>query len=232
MNRSTRNPNLLSSQQQRLNRIGKASLLIIGLMMVAGCGNQPSASSTPSSQSASEIVEPAVTETDSTTIQQPSSSESTSITDDSSTSTTDNVTAISGTTIVEAANKGTLPDLPEGLALGSSRATLLQLQGKPELGGTEGPMLSYGSLDVTFDSKDKIVEITSGADAYKKLKMTTVIADLGKPDETNDTSKDVAYTAEATYHLTNPKFPKSFLIFSYHTQSQKIQYVRLYTASQ
>ncbi|MFD1991378.1 hypothetical protein ACFSGI_15500 [Paenibacillus nicotianae] len=232
MNRSTRNPNLLSSQQQRLNRIGKASLLIIGLMMVAGCGNQPSASSTPSSQSANEIVEPAVTETESTTTEQPSSSESTSTADDSSTSTTDNATAISGMTIVEAANKGTLPDLPEGLALGSSRATLLQLQGKPELGGTEGPMLSYGSLDVTFDSKDKIVEFTSGADAYKKLKMTTVIADLGKPDETNDTSKDVAYTAEATYHLTNPKFPKSFLIFSYHTQSQKIQYVRLYTASQ
>lgn len=232
MNRSTRNPNLLSSQQQRLNRIGKASLLIIGLMMVAGCGNQPSASSTPSSQSASEIVEPAVTETESTATEQPSSSESTSTTDDSSTSTTDNATAISGMTIVEAANKGTLPDLTEGLALGSSRATLLQLQGKPELGGTEGPMLSYGSLDVTFDSKDKIVEFTSGADAYKKLKMTTIIADLGKPDETNDTSKDVAYTAEATYHLTNPKFPKSFLIFSYHTQSQKIQYVRLYTASQ
>lgn len=232
MNRSTRNPNLLSSQQ-RLNRIGKASLLIVGLMMVAGCGNQPSASSTPSSQSANKIVEPAVTETESTTTEQPSSSESTSTTDDSSTSTnTDNANAISGTTIVEAANKGTLPDLPEGLALGSSRATLLQLQGKPELGGTEGPMLSYGSLDVTFDSKDKIVEFTSGADAYKKLKMTTVIADLGKPDETNDTSKDVGYTAEATYHLTNPKFPKSFLIFSYHTQSQKIQYVRLYTASQ
>lgn len=231
MNRSTRNRNLLSNQRRLSTGLGKASLFIVGLLLVAGCGNQPSPpSSTSATPSAHEIVEPAVTETEKvpTTTEQESS---TSTTDSSSaTSTvTDNTTDISGKTILEAANKGTLPDLPKGLSLGSSRATLFQLQGKPEQGGTEGPMLSYGTLDVTFDANDQIVEFTSGADAYKKLKIDTVIANLGKPAETNDTSKDIAYTAEASYHLTNLKFPKSFLIFSYNTQSQHINYVRLYT---
>lgn len=231
MNRSTRNRNSLSSQRQLSTGLGKASLFIVGLLLVAGCGNQPSTpSSTSATSSAHEIVEPTVTETEKapTTTEQESSA---STTDSSSaTSTvTDDDTDISGTTILEAANKGTLPDLPEGLSLGSSRATLFQLQGKPEQSGTEGPMLSYGTLDVTFDANDQIVEFTSGADAYKKLKIDTVIANLGTPAETNDTSKDIAYTAEATYHLTNRMFPKSFLIFSYNTQSQHINYVRLYT---
>ncbi|WCT57144.1 hypothetical protein PQ456_06420 [Paenibacillus kyungheensis] len=232
MNRSTRNRNLLSNQRQLSTGLGKASLFIVGLLLVAGCGNQPSTpSSTSATSSAHEIVEPVVTETEKepTTTEQESSTSATTDSSSATSTVTDNDTDISGTTILEAANKGTLPDLPEGLSLGSSRSTLVRLQGKPELGGTEGPMLSYGTLDVTFDANDQIVEFTSGADAYKKLKIDTVIANLGKTAETNDTSKDIAYTAEATYHLTNPKFPKSFLIFSYNTQSQHINYVRLYT---
>lgn len=233
MNRSTDQTNNQPASKSPISSgLWKMSLLIVGLMIVAGCGNstQQESSSTSATQSENNIVEPTVTETAPATTEQESSQSTDHAAASTPTDSTDDVStsAISGKQIWAAAQLGTLPDLPEGLSLGSSRATLFQLQGKPKLGGTEGPMLSYGTLDVAFDHKDTIVELTSSGDAYHHLKMSTVIADLGKPDETNDTSKDVAYTAEATYYLTHQDIPKYFLVFSYHTQTQKIQYVRLY----
>lgn len=229
MNRSTRknNDNQQWSRLQISSGLWKISLLIVSLMIVAGCGNSQqqatpttSGSTTPSDNN---IVEPSVTASTPATAEPQSIPEQSTQSED-----TDDTAPFSGTTILKAAKEGTLPDLPKGLALGSSRETLFQLKGKPELGDTDVPMLSYGTFDVAFDGKDKIVELTSSADAYKKLKMDTIITELGKPDEKNDTSKDVAYTAEATYQLTNQDIPKYFLVFSYHTQTQKIQYVRLY----
>ncbi|ODP28826.1 hypothetical protein PTI45_01802 [Paenibacillus nuruki] len=233
MNRSTRknNDNQQWSRLQISSGLWKISLLIVGLMIVAGCGNSQqqatpttSGSTTPSDNN---IVEPSVTASTPATAE-PQSSEETIPEQSTQSEDTDDTDTFSGTTILKAAKEGTLPDLPKGLALGSSRETLFQLKGKPELGDTDVPMLSYGTFDVAFDGKDKIVELTSSADAYKKLKMDTIITELGKPDEKNDTSKDVAYTAEATYQMTNQDIPKYFLVFSYHTQTQKIQYVRLY----
>lgn len=233
MNRSTRknNDNQQWSRLQISSALWKISLLIVGLMIVAGCGNAQQQATPPTSGSTTpsdnNIVEPSVTESTPATVE-PQSLEETIPEQPTQSEDTDDTATFSGTTILKAAKEGTLPDLPKGLALGSSRETLFQLKGKPELGDTDVPMLSYGTLDVAFDRKDKIVELTSSADAYKKLKMDTVITELGKPDEKNDTSKDVAYTAEATYQLTNQDISKYFLVFSYHTQTQKIQYVRLY----
>lgn len=92
MNRSTRNRNLLSSQRQLSTGLGKASLFIVGLLLVAGCGNQPSTpSSTSATSSAHEIVEPTVTETEKapTTTEQESSASTTDSSSATSTVTDD-----------------------------------------------------------------------------------------------------------------------------------------------
>ncbi len=233
MNRSTRknNDNQQWSRLQISSALWKISLLIVGLMIVAGCGNSQqqatpttSGSTTPSDNN---IVEPSVTASTPATAE-PQSSEETIPEQSTQSEDIDDTDTFSGTTILKAAKEGTLPDLPKGLALGSSRETLFQLKGKPELGDTDVPMLSYGTFDVAFDGKDNIVELTSSTEQYKKLKMNRIITELGKPDEINDTSKDVAYTAEATYQLANKEFAQYFLVFSYNTQSQQVQYVRLY----
>lgn len=214
------------------------SILTLSLLIIAGCGNsQKEATSSPSAPAseADNIVEPTVTESIPITEETATSPESNKATehDSSANDTTDSAASISATNILDSAQKGTLPDLPEGLTLGSSRETLFKLKGKPELGSTDDLMLSYGGFDVSFDSKDKIVEMTSGAAAYKNLKMNTIITEIGKPDETNNTSKDTAYTAEAIYHLSNSEDATNYsLTFSYNTKTQKVQYVRLYVNSQ
>lgn len=132
-------------------------------------------------------------------------------------------------TILSAAKQGTLPNLPKGLGLGTGSDLLFELWGKSESGST-GHLRSYAKhhTDIVLDRSDKVTEITSSNPSYKKLVINQVIKELGKPTETNDTSKDIPDTAEASYTIKNASGLDQYLVFSYQTKTQKVNYVRLY----
>ncbi|MGW9528358.1 DUF4309 domain-containing protein [Paenibacillus terrae] len=132
-------------------------------------------------------------------------------------------------TIFSAAKQGTLPNLPKGLGLGTGSDLLFELWGKSESGST-GHLRSYAKhhTDIVLDGSDKVTEITSSDLSYKKLAINQVIKELGKPTETNDTSKDIPDTAEASYTIKNASGLDQYLVFSYQTKTQKVNYVRLY----
>ncbi|MET3210031.1 UNVERIFIED_CONTAM: cytoskeletal protein RodZ [Paenibacillus sp. PvR008] len=131
--------------------------------------------------------------------------------------------------ILSVAKQGTLPNLPKGLGLGTGSDLLLELWGKSESGST-GHLRSYAKhhTDIVLDGSDKVTEITSSDPSYKKLVINQVIKELGKPTETNDTSKDIPDTAEASYTIKNASGLDQYLVFSYQTKTQKVNYVRLY----
>ncbi|KZE72122.1 hypothetical protein AV545_16340 [Paenibacillus jamilae] len=135
----------------------------------------------------------------------------------------------SATAIMSAAKQGTLPNLPKGLGLGTSSDLLFELWGKSDSGST-GPMRSYIKYhtDLILDGSDKVTEITSSDPQYKKLLIKQVIKELGQPTETIDTSKDISGTAEASYTINNTSDLSYYLVFSYQTKTQKVNYVRLY----
>ncbi|NEU29058.1 DUF4309 domain-containing protein [Paenibacillus polymyxa] len=135
----------------------------------------------------------------------------------------------SATAIMSAAKQGTLPNLPKGLGLGTSSDLLFELWGKSDSGST-GPMRSYTKYhtDLILDGSDKVTEITSSDPQYKKLLIKQVIKELGQPTETIDTSKDISGTAEASYTINNTSDLSYYLVFSYPTKTQKVNYVRLY----
>ncbi|WP_342417817.1 DUF4309 domain-containing protein [Paenibacillus sp. FSL R10-2782] len=132
-------------------------------------------------------------------------------------------------TILSAAKQGTLPNLPKGLGLGTGSDLLFELWGKSESGST-GHLRSYTKhhTDIVLDGSDKVTEITSSDPSYTKLLINQVVKELGKPTETNDTSKDVPGTAEASYTIKKASALDQYLVFSYQTKTQKVNYVRLY----
>ncbi|WP_179032432.1 DUF4309 domain-containing protein [Paenibacillus kribbensis] len=132
-------------------------------------------------------------------------------------------------TILSAAKQGTLPNLPKGLGLGTGSDLLFELWGKSESGST-GHTRSYTKhhTDIVLDGSDKVTEITSSDPSYRKLVISQVIKELGTPTETNDTSRSVPNTAEASYTIKDASGFDQYLVFSYQTKTQKINYVRLY----
>ncbi|MDY8023333.1 DUF4309 domain-containing protein [Paenibacillus polymyxa] len=135
----------------------------------------------------------------------------------------------SAAAIFSAAKQGTLPNLPKGLGLGTSSDLLFELWGKSESGST-GPMRSYAKYhtDIMLDGSDKVTEITISDPDYKKLLIKEVVDQLGQPTETVDTSRDIPDTAEANYTINNTSGLSYYLVFSYHTKTQKVNYIRLY----
>ncbi|MGQ3481943.1 DUF4309 domain-containing protein [Paenibacillus sp. TY11] len=135
----------------------------------------------------------------------------------------------SAAAIFSAAKQGTLPNLPKGLGLGTSSDLLFELWGKSESGST-GPMRSYAKYhtDIILDGSDKVTEITSSDPDYKKLLIKQVVDELGQPTETVDTSRDIPGTAEANYTINNTSGLSYYLVFSYQTKTQKVNYIRLY----
>lgn len=131
--------------------------------------------------------------------------------------------------ILNEAKQGTLPNLPKGLGLGTGSDLLFELWGKSESGST-GHLRSYAKhhTEIVLDGSDKVTEITSSDPSYTKLLINQVFKELGKPTETNYTSKDVPSTAEASYTIKNASGLDQYLVFSYQTKTQKINYVRLY----
>lgn len=91
-------------------------------------------------------------------------------------------------------------------------------------------MRSYAKYhtDIMLDGSDKVTEITSSDPDYKKLLIKQVVDELGKPTETVDTSRDIPDTAEANYTINNTSGLSYYLVFSYQTKTQKINYIRLY----
>ncbi|MGG4217945.1 DUF4309 domain-containing protein [Paenibacillus jamilae] len=135
----------------------------------------------------------------------------------------------SAAAIMSAAKQGTLPNLPKGLGLGTSSDLLFELWGKSDSGST-GPMRSYAKYhtDLVLDGSDKVTEITSSNPQYKRLLIKQVIGELGQPTETIDTSRDISGTAEANYKINDTSGLSYYLVFSYQTNTQKVNYVRLY----
>ncbi|MDQ0415888.1 hypothetical protein J2Z48_000046 [Croceifilum oryzae] len=134
--------------------------------------------------------------------------------------------------ILRSAKQGTLPYLPKDLGIGTSNELIFQLWGRPK-DGSSGPVLMYEKYhtDISLDSFDKVVEITSYRPDYKKLKVDQVMKEIGKPTKIEDTSKDAPNTAEAIYNIKDQFGDEIHLIFSHNTKTKQVIYVRLYVES-
>ncbi|WP_431088708.1 DUF4309 domain-containing protein [Paenibacillus sp. 8b26] len=220
--------------------ITATALMAISFVVITGCGNSGEAKST------APITEGAVAPSTDSTVQQTSNNSKSAadskntgkVSEQGSTSAhqspassaaPSNHTHSFPATILSAAKLGTLPNLPKGLGLGTGSDLLFELWGKSESGST-GHLRSYAKhhTDIVLDGSDKVTEITSSDPSYKKLVINQVIKELGKPTERNDTSKDVPDTAEVSYTIKNTSGLDQYLVFSYQTKTQKVNYVRLY----
>ncbi|PPQ48505.1 hypothetical protein C5G87_11710 [Paenibacillus peoriae] len=200
--------------------ITTSAFLAIGFAVMTGCSNSGEAKSTAPTKA--ETVTPPASSTDQNTDLN-TNGQSTSSTASSHSKHS------SAAAIFSAAKQGTLPNLPKGLGLGTSSDLLFELWGKSESGST-GPMRSYAKYhtDIMLDGSDKVTEITSSDPDYKKLLIKQVVDELGQPTEIVDTSRDIPDTAEANYTINNTSGLSYYLVFSYQTKTQKVNYIRLY----
>ncbi|POR24689.1 MULTISPECIES: DUF4309 domain-containing protein [Paenibacillus] len=200
--------------------ITTSAFLAIGFAVMTGCSNSGEAKSTAPTKA--ETVTPPASSTDQNTDLN-TNGQGTSSTASSHSKHS------SAAAIFSAAKQGTLPNLPKDLGLGTSSDLLFELWGKSESGST-GPMRSYAKYhtDIMLDGSDKVTEITSSDPDYKKLLIKQVVDELGQPTETVDTSRDIPDTAEANYTINNTSGLSYYLVFSYQTKTQKVNYIRLY----
>ncbi|KAF6626149.1 DUF4309 domain-containing protein [Paenibacillus sp. EKM208P] len=208
--------------------ITTSALLAIGFAVMTGCSNSGEAKSTAPTKA--ETVTSPASSTDQNTDLNTNGQGSTSTHQEPASSTASSHSKhSSAAAIFSAAKQGTLPNLPKGLGLGTSSDLLFELWGKSESGST-GPMRSYAKYhtDIVLDGSDKVTEITSSDPDYKKLLIKQVVDELGQPTETVDTSRDIPDTAEANYMINNTSGLSYYLVFSYQTKTQKINYIRLY----
>ncbi|OMF24199.1 DUF4309 domain-containing protein [Paenibacillus peoriae] len=208
--------------------ITTSALLAIGFAVMTGCSNSGEEKSTAPTRA--ETVTPPASSTDQNTYLNTNGQGSTSTHQEPASSTaSSHGKHSSAAAILSAAKQGTLPNLPKGIGLGTSSDLLFELWGKSESGST-GPMRSYAKYhtDIMLDGSDKVTEITSSDPDYKKLLIKQVVDELGKPTETVDTSRDIPDTAEANYTINNTSGLSYYLVFSYQTKTQKVNYIRLY----
>lgn len=208
--------------------ITTSAFLAIGFAVMTGCNNSGEAKSTAPTKA--ETVTPPASSTDQNTDPNTNGQGSTSTHQETASSTASSHSKhSSAAAIFSAAKQGTLPNLPKGLGLGTSSDLLFELWGKSESGST-GPMRSYAKYhtDIVLDGSDKVTEITSSDPDYKKLLIKQVVDELGQPTETVDTSRDIPDTAEANYTINNTSGLSYYLVFSYQTKTQKVNYIRLY----
>ncbi|SFR11468.1 protein of unknown function [Paenibacillus sp. cl130] len=208
--------------------ITTSAFLAIGFAVMTGCSNSGEAKSTAPTKA--ETVKSPASSTDQNTDPNTNGQGSTSTHQETASSTASSHSKhSSAAAIFSAAKQGTLPNLPKGLGLGTSSDLLFELWGKSESGST-GPMRSYAKYhtDIVLDGSDKVTEITSSDPDYKKLLIKQVVDELGQPTETVDTSRDIPDTAEAYYTINNTSGLSYYLVFSYQTKTQKVNYIRLY----
>ncbi|AHC19978.1 DUF4309 domain-containing protein [Paenibacillus polymyxa] len=208
--------------------ITTSAFLAIGFAVMTGCSNSGEAKSTAPTKA--ETVKSPASSTDQNTDLNTNGQGSTSTHQEPASSTASSHSKhSSAAALFSAAKQGTLPNLPKGLGLGTSSDLLFELWGKSESGST-GPMRSYAKYhtDIVLDGSDKVTEITSSDPDYKKLLIKQVVDELGQPTETVDTSRDIPDTAEANYTINNTSGLSYYLVFSYQTKTQKVNYIRLY----
>ncbi|MCP3747479.1 MULTISPECIES: DUF4309 domain-containing protein [unclassified Paenibacillus] len=208
--------------------ITTSAFLAIGFAVMTGCSNSGEAKSTAPTKA--ETVKSLASSTDQNTDLNTNGQGSTSTHQEPASSTASSHSKhSSAAALFSAAKQGTLPNLPKGLGLGTSSDLLFELWGKSESGST-GPMRSYAKYhtDIVLDGSDKVTEITSSDPDYKKLLIKQVVDELGQPTETVDTSRDIPDTAEANYTINNTSGLSYYLVFSYQTKTQKVNYIRLY----
>ncbi|MGG4205827.1 DUF4309 domain-containing protein [Paenibacillus jamilae] len=208
--------------------ITTSAFLAIGFAVMTGCSNSGEAKSTAPTKA--ETVKSPASSTDQNTDLNTNGQGSTSTHQEPASSTASSHSKYSSAAaLFSAAKQGTLPNLPKGLGLGTSSDLLFELWGKSESGST-GPMRSYAKYhtDIVLDGSDKVTEITSSDPDYKKLLIKQVVDELGQPTETVDTSRDIPDTAEANYTINNTSGLSYYLVFSYQTKTQKVNYIRLY----